>query len=67
MKVQTPVEVFNRELERLVRGGVVIEDDLTPDDQRALEVAQNPSGMRIGLRVSIVTSGPWMVGCWRAH
>jgi hypothetical protein len=41
MKVQTPVEVFNRELERLVRGGVVIEDDLTPDDQRALDVAQN--------------------------
>jgi hypothetical protein len=41
MKEDTPVEIFNRELERLVRGGEVINDDFSSENRRALEVAQN--------------------------
>jgi len=37
---QTPVESFNHELDRLIRGGEVSRDDFSPEDQRALKLAQ---------------------------
>ena len=38
---QTPVDVFNRDLERIIRGGAVPENDLSPEEVRALQLAQN--------------------------
>jgi hypothetical protein len=37
---QTPVEVFNRELDRVIRGGAVPGNDLSPEEARALQLAQ---------------------------
>jgi hypothetical protein len=38
---QTPVEVFNRELDRVIHGGTVPGNDLPPEEARALHLAQN--------------------------
>jgi len=38
---QTPVEVFNRELDRIIRGGAVPENDLSSEEARVLQLAQN--------------------------
>jgi hypothetical protein len=38
---QMPVEVFNRELDRVIRGGTVPRNDLPPEEARVLQLAQN--------------------------
>jgi hypothetical protein len=38
---QTPVEVFNQEVDRVIRGGEVTGNDLPPEELRALQLAQN--------------------------
>jgi len=38
---QTPVQVFNRELDRVICGGTITENDLSPAEMRALQLAQN--------------------------
>jgi len=62
IKKSLPVEAFNRELERIARGGAVNSDLLTPEDQNALNLAQRltvtdfsgSSGIRQSLRHRLV-------------
>ena len=37
----TQVEVFNRELDQIIRGGAVSGENHSPDEARALQLAQN--------------------------
>jgi hypothetical protein len=38
---QTPVEVFNREVDQVIHGGAVPGNDLPPEEARALQLVQN--------------------------